>query len=239
MKSLKYALPILLATLGNAVLPTAAQAFSFTPLTSFTDSDFQNEVSSGAFTELFVTESRIGNNANNGDRELGINTATGAPVAQGQYKWLSGTASDFLLQYDGSKVTYSVDGIALSSMAFTGDVSKIFIRTRGSGGNKPLGSVALTNLFFNGQAYTPGLTSNGTNSGADVDYLAITDITSPFTLTGKSTFTFGNATPSGSQLAYQFKVGTTPSEAVPEPATILGLAMVFGLGTGLKRKLAA
>lgn len=123
-------------------------------------------------------------------------------------------------------------------MAFTGNANKIFIRTRGSGGNKPVGSVRLTNLLFNGQAYAPGLTSTGSDSGADIDYLAISDFTSPFMLTGKSTFGYDNGTPSGSHLAYQFKVGTTPSEAVPEPASLLGLVAVFGLGAGLKRKLA-
>ncbi|MEM6592264.1 MAG: PEP-CTERM sorting domain-containing protein [Cyanobacteria bacterium P01_C01_bin.73] len=239
MKPLKYCFPVVLAAVGSVAVSTAAQAASFSAMPGFTDIDFRDEISSGAFTELFVAESRIGNNQNNGDRELGINTATGAVVDQEGYVWSSGQEVDFSLVYDGSKVTYIVDDIELSSMDFTGAVDKIYIRTRGSGGNKPESSIALTNLLFNGQAYAPGLTSTGTSSGADVDYLAITDIAFPFTLTGTSTFTFDSGTPRGSQLAYQIKVGTTPGESVPEPMTGLGAMAVFGLAAGLKRKLSA
>lgn len=237
MKTLKSYLPILLAAVGIVSLPTTASAFSFKAMgDDFTDNVFRSEIESGKFTELFVAESRIGNNATNGDRELGINTATGAPVAQGQYKWISGQAVNFSLEYTGSVVNYTVGNTLLSSTNFSGDINKIYLRTRGSGDNKPAGSISLSNLIFNGQSYSPGLSSTGTSGGADVDYLAITGINTPFKLTGTSTLTFNNGTPNGSHLAYQIKVGTSTSEEVPEPLTILGTVAALGFGVGFKRK---
>lgn len=239
MKNLKSYLPIVLAAVGIVSLPTTASAVSFKAMgDSFTDNVFRSEMDSGAFTELFVAESRIGNNnASNGDYELSINNPPGGGTdKQSQYKWISGEAVNFSLEYTGSVVNYTVGNTLLSSTNFSGDINKIYLRTRGSGDNKPAGSISLSNLIFNGQSYSPGLSSIGTSAAADVDYLAITGINTPFKLTGTSTLTFNNGTPNGSHLAYQIKVGTSTSEEVPEPLTILGTVAALGFGVGFKKK---
>ncbi|MGB3511063.1 MAG: PEP-CTERM sorting domain-containing protein [Microcoleaceae cyanobacterium] len=234
MKTFKSYLPIVLATLGFVSIPTAANAVSFNAMgDSFTDTVFRSEIESGKFTELFVAESRIG--LQGSERELGINTATGANVADGQFNWVNGQAVDFSLNYDGSQVTYTVGGVQLNSTDFSGNVDKIYLRTTGSGGNKA-GSMSLSNLMFNGQSYS-GLSSTGIAGGdRDVDYLAITAINSPFTFTGTSTMSWTDNKPARSNLAYQIKVGTSNSEEVPEPLTILGTVAALGFGVGFKKK---
>jgi hypothetical protein len=61
----------------------------------------------------------------------------------------------------------------------------------------------------------------------DADYLHIGNIVGDFTLTGKSTMTWGAEKPNNSNLAYQIKlVAGDPGVSVPEPATL----SVFSLG---------
>ncbi|MDJ0553240.1 MAG: PEP-CTERM sorting domain-containing protein [Microcoleaceae cyanobacterium MO_207.B10] len=237
MKTFKSYLPILLATVGFVSLPTAASAISFKAMgDSYTDNVFRSELESNSFTELFVAESRIGL-AGTGEKELKINgdVEDGAPVAeQTDFNWQNGQAVDFSLDYDGNAVTYTVGGVTLSSNAFSGNVNKIYLRTTGSGGNKQ-GTMSLTNLTFNGVSHS-GLSSTGTSDGRDVDYLAITDISSPFRFTGTSTMSWTGNKPQRSHLAYQIKVGTSSTEEVPEPLTILGTVAALGFGVGFKKK---
>jgi hypothetical protein len=236
MKTFKSYLPILLATVGFVSLPTAASAVSFKAMgDSYTDNVFRSELESNSFTELFVAESRIGGT---GEKELKINgdVENGAPVAeQTDFDWKNGEAVNFSLNYDGNAVSYTVGGVTLNSTAFSGNVNKIYLRTVGSGGNKPQGTMSLSNLMFNGQSYS-GLSSTGTSDGRDVDYLAITDISSPFTFTGTSTMSWTGNRPQRSELAYQIKVGTSTTEEVPEPLTILGTVAALGFGVGFKKK---
>ncbi|WP_413200266.1 choice-of-anchor W domain-containing protein [Nostoc piscinale] len=243
---------------GLLILPNPAKAVTLTPLTSqdanpgFDDTDFNLLLDQGDFKELFVAEGRIGNNGfgGNGERELGINRdvrATvnpGQPVAKADLVWGNGKAWDFSLEYTGSKVTYKVfdtsQTFQLITQEFSGAVTDIFIRTlanKGSGSNLQ-NAVSLTNLVLNGTALG-SLTSASTNTTKDLDYLHLTGLSAPFTLTGKTAFSWVGAAPSRSNLAFQIKVGT--SQSVPEPSTLAAifLATMTGAATLKKQKIAA
>ncbi|MFB2880092.1 choice-of-anchor W domain-containing protein [Floridanema aerugineum] len=220
-------------SLGAVCVPKEANAFTVVDRTGFTDTEFNQLRTDGLFTELFVAESRIGNNGfgGNNEREFGINTDTGANVAFGDRIWENGGLVDFTLQYTGSLVNYIVGDRLLSSSAFSGPITDIFLRTRAVNNS----TMALSDLLFNGQAIS-NLLSSGLDS-TDVDYLQISNITTPFTLTGKSLMSWTGTAPSRSNLAYQIKVGTTPPvESVPEPGMVGALFAAGVLSVGLKKK---
>lgn len=230
MKTIHHLVSALgLATVATAAISTTAQAISFTPL-SISDAEFNAMRANGSFTELFVAESRIGNNGfgGNEEREFGINTDTGANVAAGQRVWTNGGAVDFVLEYANNLVNYIVDGVTLSSTQFSGPATDIFLRTKSVVNTTTTNSsMSLTNLFLDGFGAISDLVSNGN----DVDYLRISGLTGPFTLRGTSIMAWSGETPSRSNLAYQLKVGTSPQQSVPEPSVVFGLllgASVFG-----------
>lgn len=217
--------------LGAVSVPEAANAFTIVDRTGFTDTEFNSLRTEGEFTELFVAESRVGNaSLNTGERELGINDANGTPFATGEFVWGNNQAVDFLLEYTGELVKYTVGGQLLSSSAFSGPVTDIFLRTRAADNS----TMALSDLVFNGSGIG-NLLSSGVG-GSDVDYLQISDITTPFTLSGKSLMSWTDIQPMRSNLAYQIKVGTTPVESVPEPGTVGALLAAGVLSVGLKKK---
>lgn len=228
MKFLSKPLCFIAVGIGVFSVPTAAHAFSLVNRTGFTDTEFNNMRAAGEFTELFVAEGRIGNNSlNTAEREIGINTDTGTPVASGQRTWVNGGLVDFMLQYTGSVVNYIVGGQTLSSTNFSGSVTDIFLRTRSTVNS----SMALLDLAFNGV----GIDSLS-SSGNDIDYLQISKISAPFTLTGKSIMSWTGTQPMRSNLAYQIKVGTTPqTESVPEPGTVAAL-LITGIATAASSK---
>lgn len=221
-----------LATLGLALTPNFASAITITRLPDFTDTQFNELLSSKEFQELFVAEGRMGNNAFSGDRELGINNANFQPVAQGQFMWQNGTVEDFLLEYDGSQVSYSVGGTLLSS-AFSGSVNDIYIRTR----ETSTSNVRLDNLFFNGIALDNNAVSEP-NDADNVDYLRISDISAPFTIAGNVTMSWTGSPPRQSNLAYQIKVGETTdgSTSVPEPGTVGALLLTGIIAIGCSKR---
>lgn len=224
-----------LATLSLALTPSFASAITITRLPDFTDTQFNNLLSSKEFQELFVAEGRMGNNALNGDRELGINNANFQPVAQGQFVWESGNAEDFLLQYDGSQASYSVGGTTLISNVFNGTVNDIYIRTR----ETSTSNVRLDNLFFNGIALGDNALSEPGNGDSDrVDYLRISDISAPFTIAGTVTMSWTGSPPDQSNLAYQIKAGETTdsSKNVPEPGTVGALLLTGIIAIGCSKR---
>lgn len=216
--------------LGMFSIPATANAFTLVDRSGFTDTQFNQMRTDGLFTELFVAESRIGNNStSNAERELGINTDTGTPVATGDRTWTNGGLVDFVLEYTGSVVNYTVGGQLLSSTAFSGPVTDIFLRTRAAADS----TIALSNLVFDGVGIS-GLSSTGIGN-SDVDYLQIAGISTPFTLSGKSLMSWTATQPLRSNLAYQIKVGTTPT-SIPEPATVTALLLAGSLILGSKRQ---
>jgi hypothetical protein len=250
----KLFLSLGLVSLSLFLAPNPAKAVSIVPLTSqdadsdFDDADFNLLLDKGDFKELFVAEGRIGNNGfgGNGEREIGINrdvratVGAGLPVAKGDLVWGNAKVWDFSLEYTGSKVTYKVfdptQTFQLVTQEFSGPVTDIFFRTfanKGSGNNVQ-NSVSLTNLVFN-STDLGSLASAGTTTTADLDYLHLAGISAPFSLTGKTAFSWVGTAPSRSNLAFQIKVGT--SKSVPEPS-ILGAIFIASM-TGvaaLKRK---
>ena len=225
---------------AGAFLPIAAgQAITITADANFSDADFAALFNSGEFDELFVAESRIGNNnANNGDQEIQLLTPppNASAVDREQFAWTSGEAVAFSLEYDGTEAIYTVGGRVVSTTAFSGSANEIFLRTRATDS----ASLLLSNLTFNGEAIAEELFSStlGTSNSSDVDYLRIQDITSPFVFSGLSTLTWSEDTNRlrGSHLAYQIKVGTgtfnAPGEveSTPEPASLVGLLGVAAVG---------
>ncbi len=230
-----------ITALGLLIAPNSAQAMTLVNNTSFTDADFQQQIKDGDFSELFVAEGRIGNNngkENYGERELGINTATGANVEAGDLTWGNGNVYDFSLMYDGSKVTYELGGKTLTSTEFSGSVNNIFLRTTGQIDNKKNNDsynnfVTLKDLVFNGKSI--GSLSSSGGATRDVDYLQIKDISAPFTLTGKTSMSWTGSAPNNSNLAFQIKVGNSPA-SVPEPGTIGAIFITGMTGLSLSKK---
>jgi hypothetical protein len=228
-----------LAAIGFAVAPNSANAFTLVNRTGFTDADFENLRTQGQFTELFVAESRMGDNlASAGNHEIDIIGDTKksfTPDQAGNRTWLNGQILDFVLEYTGSQVTYSVDGQTLSSSNFTGGASDIFLRTFA----KPAGSQSsLSDLVFNGTSIGSLQSAAITNAAvttADTDYLQITGVTAPFRLTGKSSFAWTGTTPRNSNIAYQIKVGNT-SQSIPEPGMVAAVVVAGAASVINKRK---
>ncbi len=237
MKITQNLMPSLgLATVAIAAFSTSAQAISFTPL-SIADTEFNALRADGSFTELFVAESRIGNNGTggNGEREFGINTDTGLPVAAGHRNWGDGSGSpvDFILEYADNLVKYTVGGVVLSSTQFSGPVTDIFLRTKSVADSRTTTStMSLTNLLLDGF----GAISDLVSTGLDVDYLQISGLTGPFTLRGTSTMSWTGTAPNRSHLAYQIKVGTSPQQSVPEPSVVFSLLLGAGVFGTLSKK---
>lgn len=228
-----------LAAIGLTLAPKEASAFTLVNRTGFTDIDFENLRKQGQFTELFVAEGRMGDTGvqNRSEQEIGILGDTKGqgftPVERGDRTWVSGQILDFVLEYTGSKVTYSVDGQTLSSSAFSGGASDIFLRTFA----KPDGSKStLSDLVFNGTSIG-SLQSIATATSADTDYLQISNVSTPFKLTGKTSFTWtGSSTPQRSNLAYQIKVGNSLTQSVPEPGMVAAIFVTGAASAINKRK---
>lgn len=230
-----------ITALGLFLVPQSARAVTLVNNTSYTDADFREQIENGEFSELFVAEGRIGNRADNGEKELKINgdVVDGAKVSEEtQFNWGNGTLYDFSLMYDGSKVTYELGGKTLTTTEFSGSVNSIFFRTAAqeNKSNHYNKSVTLQDLVFNGESIGSVSSSGGENR--DVDYLQIKDISTPFKLTGKTSMSWeGEKNPMRSNLAFQIKVGNYSSTAsVPEPGTI-GAIFITGItGVGLRKK---
>ena len=234
-----------LTTLGLSLTPKSAEAFTLVNRTNFGDTDFQSLLEGGEFKELFVAEGRIGNNSlDTSERELGINKAiapndssgvnNGDPVATGDRVWNKGQLVDFSLEYTGDKVTYTVDNQILTTNDFSGSISDIFLRTFASNN----GIIGLTNLALDGQKIGD-LSSSSVNGSSDTDYIQISNISAPFTLTGQSLLNWtGSNAPQRSQLAYQIKVGESIIKEVPEPNTVAAtlLATIAGVSLNKRKK---
>ncbi|KYC38716.1 hypothetical protein WA1_36720 [Scytonema hofmannii PCC 7110] len=223
-----------LVTLGLCITPNPAKALTLTQNPNFTDTDFENLIKQGQFSEKFVAEGRIGDLGGLATYELSINEDIkqgGKPVEQQQYTWVNNQPVNFSLEYTGNNVKYVVGGQTLSSTAFNGSVTDIFIRTFASQNS----TVSLSNLVLNGTGIG-ALNSSSLGIASDVDYLRVSDISNPFVLTGQTKlFWSGTTPPRNSQLAYQFKVGGSSKTSVPEPGTIGAIALAAFAGVGCSR----
>jgi hypothetical protein len=251
-KSVRYRkslLVLFLTLLGLFLAPHSVKAFTLVNRTGFTDADFNKLEDQGAFQELFVAEGRIGNNSlNDAERELGINrndrdpNLPGLPVTSGQFVWGNGKTENFTLKYTGSSVDYIVGNQTLSTTEFSGPVSDIFLRTFAiDNSTAKLSNLVFSDLQNPNNKFTIGnLSSSGTSSGFDTNYLQISDISAPFEITGQVLLSWTGQTPTRSNLAYQIKVGnSSSSRQVPEPGTTGALLLTGMVGVGFgRRKLA-
>ncbi len=102
--------------------------------------------------------------------------------------------------------------------------------------------MTLSHLVFNdltnpGSKFTiDSLSSSGTSSGPDTNYIEISDISAPFEITGTALLSWTGPEPTRSNLAYQIKVGNfySPSQQVPEPGT-LGAILLTGIAGVVQR----
>ena len=221
-----------LATTGLAVTATSAQAFQIVNRSGLTDTQFNDLIKTGQFTEKFVAESRIGNKATNGTHEVGILDASRGllPDKTAQKAWVSGQEVAFELKYDGSTVEYIVGGQKLSSTKFTGPITDFFLRTRAAQGDSQTNGsqLPLKNLKLTNNGHTRNLDplmSEGSKTQSDVDYMQVSNLRGAFTLTGTSVMNWTFTRTQNSQLAYQIKVGTTPPKEIPEPMALGALAI--------------
>ncbi|MGB3695492.1 MAG: PEP-CTERM sorting domain-containing protein [Spirulinaceae cyanobacterium] len=231
-----------LATLGILNSAMAANAATFTPLTDLTDGGFNQLLGEGKFTEDFIAESRIGISGS-GDFEIDIQEVEppgpgGIPQPTAEFEWGNNQPVDFRLEYDGSKVIYTVGGIELmkEDVQDLANINSIFLRTRSNGD----GSIAeISNLVVDDMAYNGIVRSDDSDI---IDYLKITDIGNNFVVTGTSNFAWVDGSrPTRSELAYQFKVGTMgmpPSHSVPEPASVslISLTLLGGAFASTRRR---
>jgi hypothetical protein len=218
------ALSVTAATAHAAsVVGTAFQGdVAFNDICSATDAGAGG--SGNTACEFGVGEIRFGNGALSGDRELGINDPTGAPDAQGQFAWASGTPYAFSFMYDLSAGEFVLDvgGTAISATAPSlAGANALFIRTRDRNATN---FIALTNLALNGHA-VPNAGALGGFS-ADPEYVQVSgiDFASDWSLTGDVTFT-DDGSSRGSSPAAQFKV----TNVAPVPLPAAGWMLVAGV----------
>jgi len=219
------------STLGVLSQGLSAQAASLMP-GNISDAQFNQLMTSGQFSETFVTSSRIGGKST---YELGILDPQNnlAPDQEDEFAWVSGDIVNFSLAYDGSDLTYSVGGQTLSTTAFSGPVTDLFLRTRAADNS----AINLSNLMITDDTGALSLGSSGSAGmgGTDVDYLQIGDVTGAFTLTGESVMTWdSNDPPKQSELIFQIKAG--PSQSVPEPTSLAAIALFGAAGLKLRRR---
>lgn len=195
-------------------------------------------------SEVAVAQARGGNNATNGDYEIGLHTppsfTNAGPVGTaGQYRWGSQGGSNAWVPFTLSRVldtlTFTMGGYSGSyTDAAVSDIDALVFRLRSDGQGNVSGSTSIRNLML-------GSTSLGNlgASGGAVSLAVIEGFTGDFTLTGEATLNWagGANIPSGSRLGFQIKAYEGVVTPVPEPAT-LGLlgAGLLGLGFAARRR---
>ena len=214
-----------LTTVGLALLPATADAFTLKP-------------SSEPDTVLFTAEGRIGSKGNNNKINTGLNTENKFNKSGNfDYRKNNGEAVDFTFKYDAdagrSTLTVGNATVRYNVGKFL-DLNTIVFRTRSTKGS----SVLISNLFLNDKAVDGNASSNTDEDGAS--YFEIAGVPDDFTLRGKTTLSFNpQKPPTNSALAYQFKVTNKPENeetvSVPEPGTVLGMLVSVGALGAVRR----
>lgn len=196
--------------------------------------------------EAFVAQARSGNNATNGDYELGLHVApdftNAGPVAGGSTQWRWGADSadndwvPFALARTGSTVTFAMGNYAGSwTDAAVAAVNALGVRVRSQRGPTTTSATRLRGLAVDATGL--GTATDMTAINGAIDLLVITGLDGDFTLTGEAQLnwdTLYGAIPNGSRLGFQIKGLQAPvlqAGAVPAPpaATLALLGMLAAL----------
>ena len=225
---------ILIAAAAVATtLAGAADALSTAP---FTGDDTFNELcnrgTSNQDCELAIGELRGGNNALDGDWEVGVQRPGDGPDQARQNVWPNGSAAAFAFDYVAATGALSlmVDGgptsiLALGAGGLDGARS-LLIRARSQDAEN---RVELTNLMLGGRMLDDVLFAGGGWQGAS--YLRVNgfDFAGDWRLTGDATFAWDGAFPRGSRLDVNFKVTDLGEAVAPIPVPAAGVLLLGAL----------
>jgi hypothetical protein len=202
-----------------------------------------------------VAEGRVGDSAqNNFNRtfEMDLGRDTASPAVTEQYRWMSGQATSFTLNFDEAlnKLTFALGGKTLTYNP-VGEFNELHIRTRAT---HTKSSMLVSGLTLNGMNVNDTSFADGDVPGHDLDVLRIqgVDLMGGFTLTGVATMVWGKSSPPNSHLAFQVYLtdvqtddgGSIPGgePQVPEPASaalaVSGLLVMLGGRPRRKARLA-
>ncbi|MEM7629045.1 MAG: choice-of-anchor W domain-containing protein [Planctomycetota bacterium] len=223
---------VLFVALCAGAVTTCAHAQITSELFAGGDAGFNALTDNGAL-EQAVVESRVGDGGTNQTWELGLWRfgAVGTPLDEANRTIDPASASFWTIEYDGaSTLSFSIDGVTVSSDNIGGSFTDIFIRVRAA--EESVSSI----IRFEINGSRPPLSSVSAEGvgGSDVQYLRIRndgDTFGAFTMTGLQRLDWTGDMPRNSALAAQFKF----TNVIPSPgaAFLLGAA---GLAATRRRR---
>lgn len=195
------------------------------------DVDINALIESGS--ESPIAEARIGNNASNGDWELGVgtNTQSSTTMSNTGHVWVNDATEMFTLAYDGTNLSLTVGSDSTSFNVGTLGPDLILAP------KSVVGSEAeLSNVKYNGSPLGVTADALSREAFAELDHVLLLDASSvPFTITGDLRLKWDagnfNGTAKGSRLEFIVKGG----DFIPEPGSLVLLATGL-LALGRRRR---